>query len=312
VLKACKDSVWQGRTDPDESNRWHQQIKQPADAGKSLITLFGFCSDEGVRRNQGRLGAQFGPDVIRAMLASLIYCAPRPVIDRGNVRYEHDEVDGSLEQGQAELGAAISRDISQNNFPVVLGGGHEVAWASYQGIRKAYPDARVGIINFDAHFDLRCCDPQPSSGTPFRQIAEDCKKKNQAFNYYVMGINKAGNSPALFSYAKSAGVHWLSDINMGLQPVNRLIGELQGFCDSVDKIYVSICLDVFPAHIAPGVSAPASLGVDPLIIIQLLHYLKTLHSKVVLLDIAEMNPKYDIDNRTARLAARLIHEFVSV
>ena len=59
-----------------------------------------------------------------------------------------------------------------------LGGGHEIAWASYQGIAAAFAGnrklERLGIVNFEAHFELR----QPEhpgrgrSGTPFLQIAE--------------------------------------------------------------------------------------------------------------------------------------------
>jgi formiminoglutamase len=307
VLKPCDQNIWQGRTDRGEHNRWHERINQQSKDGDSALAICGFCSDAGVSRNQGRLGASLGPDVIRAMLANLVYSNAKPVVDRGNISYEDDQ----LELGQTDLATIISKDISHKNFPIVLGGGHEVAWASYQGIRNVYPDTKLGIINFDAHFDLRPSQPHGSSGTPFRQIAENCQETGQSFNYFVMGINKAVNTPSLFSYAKSVGVRWLSDIDMGSLPVSHLLAELEQFCGEVDKIYVSICLDVFPAHIAPGVSAPASLGVDSIIIIQLLHYLKNLGSKIVMLDVAEMNPMYDIDSRTARLAARLIQEFVS-
>ena len=73
------------------------------------------------------------------------------------------------------LGCGRARPSDAGQFPVVLGGGHEVAFGTYLGLarisRSAHPGDRIGILNLDAHFDLRP-GPVPSSGTPFRQIAE--------------------------------------------------------------------------------------------------------------------------------------------
>ena len=53
----------------------------------------------------------------------------------------------------------------------------------------------------------------------------------------------------------------------------------------------------FPASIAPGVSAPAGLGVSPLWVIQLIEWLASVKSQYQfdwpLMDIAEMNPQFD-------------------
>ena len=77
----------------------------------------------------------------------------------------------------------------------------------------------------------------------------------------------------------------------------------------VDQLYVTICLDAFPASAAPGVSAPSALGIDVLFVIQVLHFLAQQQAacnyRWALCDIAEMNPAFDIDKRTAKLAARL-------
>ncbi len=58
---------------------------------------------------------------------------------------------------------------------IVLGGGHEVTFAHYSGIKKAFPNQKIGIINLDAHFDNR--EPEngvgASSGTGFWQIAQE-------------------------------------------------------------------------------------------------------------------------------------------
>ena len=73
----------------------------------------------------------------------------------------------------------------------------------------------------------------------------------------------------------------------------------------VDILHVSIDLDVLPASVAPGVSAPAAVGVDLNTIRDgLAACMRT--GKVRLIDIVELNPTFDVDNRTAKVAARLI------
>jgi formiminoglutamase len=72
---------------------------------------------------------------------------------------------------------------------------------------------------------------------------------------------------------------------------------------------MSICLDVFSAAVAPGVSASQPLGVMPWDIISFVRQLAS-SGKVVSCDIAELSPRYDVDHQTAKLAAILIYEFI--
>ena len=64
-----------------------------------------------------------------------------------------------------------------------------------------------------------------------------------------------------------------------------------------------------PASEAPGVSAPATLGVPFETVLRIVTTVAQ-HPKLRALDLAEVNPNSDIDNRTARLAARLIHSII--
>ena len=66
-------------------------------------------------------------------------------------------------------------------------------------------------------------------------------------------------------------------------------------------------MDVFEASSAPGVSAPVVMGMDPKKGKRLLRFLMRTE-KVICVDFAEVNPVYDIDNRTAKLAGCLIYE----
>lgn len=79
--------------------------------------------------------------------------------------------------------------------------------------------------------------------------------------------------------------------------------------EGADDIYLTIDLDVLPAGVAPGVSAPAALGVPLAVVEAMVMRLRT-SSKLRVADIAEYNPEYDQDNRTARAAARLLYRLL--
>ena len=167
----------------------------------------------------------------------------------------------------------------------------------------------MGIINFDAHFDLRPTTAGSSSGTPFRQIAEWCAARARRFDYLCLGISEAANTRALFDAAESLGTRYLRDVDCQLEPAGEM---LERFIAELDQLYVTVCLDAMPAAVAPGVSAPAALGISPNFIIACLHRIhalaRTHGCQWRLADIAEFNPRYDIDARTARTAARVVWE----
>lgn len=196
--------------------------------------------------------------------------------------------------------------LDAGHFPVVLGGGHEIAYGTYLGVagsRRATAAGRIGILNLDAHFDLRA-DAVPSSGTPFRQILE---ADGDIVRYAVLGISQPSNTTALFDTAAKYNVRYLLDDDCEQE---RALAFVDDFVADIDLLYLTIDLDVLPAAVAPGVSAPAAFGI-PLSTIQAVCDRVTACGKLAVVDVAELNPGLDIDNRTARTAARLIHRIVT-
>jgi formiminoglutamase len=201
----------------------------------------------------------------------------------------------------------------------VFGGGHEVAWGTYSGLRlhqqretdnAATPLAlrSLLIINFDAHFDLRQKRPA-NSGTPFDQIALDCAERGVPFNYACFGISDLGNTASLFAHAERLGVRYVLDVDMQETQLPQRLNELQKLLDAADDVYLTIDLDVLPAATAPGVSAPAALGV-PLSVVEAMVLRVRASGKLRAADIAEYNPALDQDRRTARAAARLAYRLL--
>lgn len=367
---------WSGRHDGDgpEHARWHQMMQvmglhghdgsdgaDEADgpAGEPHVALLGFRSEEGVRRNQGRVGAADGPVALRRALAPLALHGP---LARGEVGL-HDLGDAEtlgeeLEAGQAAAAELTARalDRTGSRLTVVLGGGHETAWSSYLGLvgsRKgpgagtstgtgagagtgagtgtdtragtgtgtgtgaaagaADPgttsaERRWGVLNLDAHFDLRE-EPQPTSGTPFAQMAEAEEAAGRTLHYAVLGIAEPSNTGALFTTARRLGVQWWTDeqcLAAGADGIRDVVAQ---FAADLDVLYLTIDLDVLPAAVAPGVSAPAAYGV-PLPLIAAAVRAAAGTGKLTLLDVVELNPSLDVDGRTARTAARLIDDAV--
>ena len=306
-LDRSVSSPWHGRIDMiegDAGRRWHQIVEplSPKSTAGS-VALLGFQCDAGVARNGGRVGAAQGPSAIREILRNLPAHQLSSVVDAGDVSCIGDE----LEAAQAELSKQVCSLLGNGHFPIVLGGGHEMAYGSFCGLEK-YFDAetapRIGIINLDAHFDLRLSE-RGNSGTPFRQVAERCAKRAWSFNYCCLGVSRFSNTQSLFDRAESLNVSWRTDEQMGVTQLHESLAALADFLASIDIAYLTICLDVLPAATAPGVSAPAARGVA-LEVIEPLVDLVTASGKLRLADIAEMNPQFDIDRRTARVAARLV------
>ena len=328
-------SPWSGRHDGDgpEHARWHQAVRvaevpsaggSPVDGSAPFlapdpaadhVALLGFRSEEGVRRNRGRVGAAEGPAALRRALSPL---ALHGVLASGEVQLhdlgDAETVGEDLEAGQAAAAALTSHGLDRagSRLTVVLGGGHETAWSSYLGLMGSGfgPRAgqRWGVLNLDAHFDLRS-EPLPTSGTPFAQMAEAERAAGRELRYAVLGIAEPSNTGALFARARELGVTWWTDeqcVAAGAEGITRFVEQ---FTAELDVLYLTIDLDVLPAAVAPGVSAPAAHGV-PLPLIATAVRAAAGSGKLALLDVVELNPSLDLDSRTARTAARLIDDAV--
>ena len=297
---------WGGRIDlPDvpATRRWHQCVQALQPGSPPGVAVLGFACDEGVRRNPGRVGAAEGPLALRRMLSNLPKLDEAPLYDAGTIAC----TDGDLEGAQARYAEVMAGLLDAGHLPVGLGGGHEIAYASYLGLAKhlgtRWP--RVAIVNIDAHFDLRRQD-QGSSGTPFLQAIEHARANGLPIDYLVYGISASANTRVLFDTADALGVHYVRDDALGLLDLPQRLAELKAKLAGVDAVYLTIDIDGLPHAMAPGVSAPAARGVPMEVVEPLLDTVATT-GKLKLLDVAELAPPLDRDQATARVAARLIH-----
>lgn len=296
--------LWHGRVDAGdgvEARRWHEIVRPFADHPQAQVALLGFASDEGVRRNHGRAGAIDGPAALRRAASNLPAWPGLELADGRDVRCDDRDLEGA-QQRQAERVAAV---IDRHALPIGIGGGHEIAYSTYLGIvQSRLGPKRLGLLNFDAHFDLRR-DERATSGTPFLQALEHASRNGHAVSYRVLGVCETANTAALFGTAERLQVGYTLDQQITARDLAAVMSELTIWIASVDALMLSFCLDVLPAAVAPGVSAPAARGVA-LDLLEPLLVEAAGSGKLVAADIAELNPAYDRDDATARVAARVL------
>lgn len=317
--------AWTGRIDgtDEELLRWHQRITLvnlltgtlPAlKSHQQGIAVLGFACDEGVRRNKGRAGAVEGPAALRRACSNFPVHFDRELLiaDVGDVIC----IDNQLEEAQAALADTVLTIRKAGYLPVLLGGGHEITYGHAQGIYKHLQQRKrhekLGLVNIDAHFDLRIPGQEGStSGTGFWQLAQDCKLEGVPFHYLALGIQTNSNTQQLFRIAGDLDVQYVDADAFHLQDRVLLQAAISQFLRDVDAVYLTVDLDVFSAAFAPGVSAVAYNGIRPDGLF-LECYRSILQSgKLAGIDIAELNPSLDIDNHTARLGASLLFEMAS-
>lgn len=308
--KPTPQYFWKGRN-ADSIEYWHQKVQCTesllADKNsEKKIALLGYAVDEGVRRNQGRVGAQIGPDSIKSVMGSMAYHLPESlaILDYGNIWLEGSD----LESIHALTQSTISELLRHRHFPVILGGGHDLAFPHGAAIidHLAEKGETLGVLNLDAHFDLRQkVNGQGHSGSPFLQLHEYAKTKAVPLQYVCLGIQKAANPPSLFEKAKLTGTWWLESDSCNLSEWDKTQDVLNSLLDKVNKVYLSIDLDAFSSAFAPGVSAASPMGFDPNYALRVIEHLAK-SKKLISMDVVELNPSFDQDLCTAKLAARCI------
>ena len=291
--------LWSGRDDGPslEVRRWHQAIAfhdlhQPLDhCFEPTLCFIGYRSHEGVRANLGRLGAEDGPRKLRERMGSFPAIEGVSLIECGDVLPAK-----SVLETQLALAAVVER--------------HDQAFGLFLGIARASGTAPA-CVNFDAHLDLRPIPASgPNSGTPFTQAWEWCRERQQQFRYAALGVQRLGNTVQLFTRAEEAGATLVDVDGFALDMIEVVMDAVNDAVDEAE-IALSIDLDVFAAAFAPGVSAPTAMGLAPDAAFRRVLRGLIASERVRGVEVAELCPALDVDDRTARLGAALIFEIAS-
>jgi formiminoglutamase len=284
----------------------------PAALRPGRAVLVGFPQDEGVRRNGGRPGAAEAPREVRRWLRRLTpwdgscdtTLTEPPPLDAGDVAAR-----SSLEEAQEALAVAVGAMLASGAVPVVLGGGHETAFGHYGGYVRAGKPA--GIINLDAHLDLRPVEGgRGHSGTPFRQALEHLTRPLPGPHYVCLGAQPQSVSRDHLLHARRQGcvVRWHDEVRADLG--HAFAEQRDRLAAAGCQLYVSLDADVVRAADVPGVSAPNVAGLPGDAVLACVR-LAGRSPQVSSFDLVEINPRHDQDGRSARWAALALWHFLA-
>jgi formiminoglutamase len=269
------------------------------------IVVVGCPQDEGVRRNGGRVGAAEAPRAIREQFYKLTTNnIRRAIFDLGDV------ICGTLEEAHETLTAVVARLLQDGKRVIVIGGGNDISYADGVAMAEVFgPEWWIGV-NIDSHLDVRVADER-NNGTQYRQLLEGGHLRPEYF--YEVGYQSHFASPIYYNYIRDLGVNRISlellrsreaaDIELKESVREKFIGHSESM-----STFFGFDMDAVRSSDAPGTSAPSPLGLHAGEFIQLVKYAASLaNTKIV--EFTEMNPKYDVDNRTAKLVAIGMHRF---
>lgn len=288
-------------TAADDPRVGHLLSRALTPASDAQVALLGFPVDQGVLRNGGRTGAAEGPRAIREQLYRMCPDARDPEPFSLLLAHTRDLGDlissGDLERDQAELACVIAPLLRADTFVIVLGGGHETSYGHFLGYVEAARN--VSIQNIDAHSDVRA--PKLGlghSGSPFRQAIEHASGRLE--RYRVAALQPQSVARAHLAFMHEHGGHY--SFRADFKPDAKLYGGPGSWL-------ATFCLDAVDQAFAPGVSAPACAGLTPSEWLTAA-YLAGRSPSVSSADLVELNPRFDRDAQTAKLAALTVWELL--
>lgn len=302
-------AVWPASTPP----RLAASIR-PLGAGAGIVAgsvcLLGLPDDTGVAMNNGRVGARGGPAAFRGALARYGVSNPAPregatraagalaaVFDAGDV-----VPGGTLDETHGRVTAAARAVVERGLLPVAIGGGHDLTFAFVRGVIEAHQARGSAMVPLsgayvDAHLDVRA---EPGSGMPFRALVERCGVRSLT----CIGMEPLVNTAEHFAWFAAHGGKAVSVHDAQRADAAALVPSGPG------GTFVSIDLDGVDAAFAPGVSALNPCGLDPATVSGIARAAGR-SPNVACFDIMELNPLFDVDGRTARLAAYVFLSFLA-
>jgi agmatinase len=297
--------------DPNDPRAYDAIQEWKPGAALAKTVLLGVPFDGAV---QGRKGAALGPAAIRESLrfSSAYHWESDTEIPDGAVSDVGDvhvsNADTALTHARVQ--EAVAHILSQGSHPLVIGGDNSITYATVKAV-ASLSEGRVGVLDLDAHLDVR--DPRPvvSSGTPFRRLLEDETAQLSPANLAQIGHRQFANSRPYRKWAERQGVRLFPMTEVRMSGFETVLEEaLAAAGDGTDHIVLSVDMDALDQMYAPGVSAPTPSGLSPSDLFMAARRLAK-EPRCRLFEIVEVAPNLDPTGNTARLAAVALLEHVA-
>jgi formiminoglutamase len=297
-----KQDLFFYKNDPNDARLGEIVSSQIEDYEAAEIVILGCPQDEGVARNKGRIGAALAPDAIRGQFYKLTdFGISASVFDLGDTI-----IQPTLEETHdlhSRIVGQILRDAKQI---IVLGGGNDISYADGAAMAEIFGAENWLGLNIDQHFDARADNPR-NSGTPYRQLLDE--RLINPKNFYEVAFQPPAASPVYHRQLVNLGVNLISLEEFQATDFIFQLPDIISAADSPRAVFFGFDVDAVRAADAPGSSAPSPVGLTAEEFCALATAAgKSSNTKII--EFTEVNPNFDIDNRTAKLAAIAMHKFI--
>lgn len=280
---------------------------------------------------QRKLGVNLGPDAIRyAGIVARIEAIGLTVKDSGNINVPELNLNkfNSEQKGlrnleeiietSETLSQSVSNSLSNNHFPLILGGDHSIAIGSISGVSKHYEN--LGVIWYDAHGDLNIPEESPSGnihGMPLRILAGDGDDKLVNIANYapkvkpenIVLIGMRDLDVGERQYIKDNNIKTYTMAEVDRYGIKQVIEETIDYLkEKTDGIHLSLDVDALDPVETPGTGTRVLGGLtyrESHFALELLHN----SNLVTSMDLVEVNPLIDHNNDTAEQAVGLVGSF---
>ena len=275
-----------------------------------------------------RRGVDMGPSAIRyAGLRKRLAALGFSVRDRGNLRVADRDEDAEIEYAHGpnqahqsgeivrvaeELAGVVAEIAKSGAIPIVLGGDHSIGMGTIAGLARA--GHRVGVIWVDAHGDINTPETTPSGnvhGMPFAVAlglaADPFPRALRATTDGTHGVLLAIRDIDLLEKDNitRSGVTPITMSDIDRLGMHAAMEKAIGVAGKGDGIHLSLDMDAIDPDEAPGVGTPVRGGLtyrEAQLAMEMLASSGRLRS----IEVCEVNPILDKENRTAQLAVELI------
>ncbi|MBU2640037.1 MAG: arginase family protein [Nanoarchaeota archaeon] len=198
----------------------------------------------------------------------------------------------------------LSEDFKSGNFEIVkengdlfLGGDHSISYKTFS------ENKCEGLLVFDAHPDVYQEFNSATHLDWLKFLIDEGKVK--AENVMLIGIRSFHKKE--IDYLREKRIKFVTMKQIYENGVNEVVEGVMEFVSGFDSLYVSIDIDVVDPSFAPGVGYTEPGGISSRELIYFVQRLKKLKN-LKKVDIVEVNVDKDINNMTAKLAAKIIYE----
>jgi len=290
------------------------------------VRLLGVPMDFGA----GRRGVDMGPSALRlARLATALREVGHEVVDHGNVEVPVAEALPDVDRvpGNARFVDAIAattsrtrealRAMPSNATPIVLGGDHAVSLGS---VAQACRAGRTGLLWIDAHGDLNVPANSPSGnvhGMPLAHLLGQgdprlltaCRSDAglRPADVVLLGVRSLDQGER--ALAQELGLLVLTIADIDRRGISAVADEALEALAHTQRLHVSLDADVLDPSVAPGVGTPVVGGLTYREAHLLMEVIAE-DGRLASLDLVEVNPTLDVQNRTAAVMVELAASLV--